>query len=91
MRIGVRAPPGTAPGACTSTPPAQRLHGHTGNALQHVDSLCFNPHKWLLTNFDCDAFWTRDRESLIAALSITPEYLRNAASTSSGTMTVRAQ
>lgn len=48
--------------------------------VEHADSLCFNPHKWLLTNFDCDAFWTRDRESLIEALSITPEYLRNAAS-----------
>ncbi len=39
-----------------------------------------NPHKWLLTNFDCDCFWTRDRASLLAALSVTPEYLRNAAS-----------
>lgn len=50
--------------------------------VEHGDSLCFNPHKWLLTNFDCDAFWTRDRASLIEALSITPEYLRNAASAS---------
>ncbi len=42
-----------------------------------ADSICFNPHKWLLTNFDCDCFWTRDRASLTAALSVTPEYLRN--------------
>jgi aromatic-L-amino-acid decarboxylase len=48
--------------------------------IEHADSLCVNPHKWLLTNFDCDAFWTRDRASLLAALSVTPEYLRNAAS-----------
>ncbi|MDX2016639.1 MAG: pyridoxal-dependent decarboxylase [Planctomycetota bacterium] len=48
--------------------------------LEHADSLCVNPHKWLLTNFDCDCFWTRDRASLLAALSVTPEYLRNAAS-----------
>jgi aromatic-L-amino-acid/L-tryptophan decarboxylase len=47
-----------------------------------ADSLCFNPHKWLLTNFDCDCFWTRDRASLLGALSVTPEYLRNAASES---------
>ncbi len=52
------------------------------SGVEHADSLCFNPHKWLLTNFDCDAFWTRDRDSLIQALSITPEYLRNTASTS---------
>jgi aromatic-L-amino-acid/L-tryptophan decarboxylase len=48
--------------------------------IEHADSLCFNPHKWLLTNFDCDCFWIRDRAALIGALSITPEYLRNARS-----------
>ncbi len=50
--------------------------------LEHADSFCFNPHKWLLTTFDCTAFYTADRSSLTAALSITPEYLRNAASAS---------
>jgi aromatic-L-amino-acid decarboxylase len=45
--------------------------------VERVDSYCFNPHKWLLTNFDCDCFYTRDRQALIGALSITPEYLRN--------------
>ncbi|HEX2838731.1 MAG TPA: pyridoxal-dependent decarboxylase [Phycisphaerales bacterium] len=48
--------------------------------VEHADSICFNPHKWLLTNFDCNCFWTRDRATLTSALSITPEYLRNAAS-----------
>lgn len=48
--------------------------------VEHADSLCFNPHKWMLTNFDCDCFWTRDREAVTGALSITPEYLRNRAS-----------
>ena len=33
----------------------------------------------MLTNFDCDCFWVRDREALVAALTILPEYLRNAA------------
>lgn len=51
--------------------------------VENADSICFNPHKWLLTNFDCDLMWTRDRTSLTAALSITPEYLRNP-STESG-------
>jgi aromatic-L-amino-acid decarboxylase len=50
--------------------------------VEHADSFCFNPHKWLLTNFDCDCFWTRDRAALVNAMSITPEYLRNAASQS---------
>lgn len=48
--------------------------------VELVDSFSFNPHKWLLTNFDCSAFWTTDRASLLDALSITPEYLRNTAS-----------
>jgi aromatic-L-amino-acid decarboxylase len=50
--------------------------------VEHADSLCFNPHKWLLTNFDCDCFWTRDRAALTGALSINPEYLRNQATQS---------
>jgi aromatic-L-amino-acid decarboxylase len=50
--------------------------------VEHADSFCFNPHKWLLTGFDCDAFWVRDRRRLIDAMSVTPEYLRNEASQS---------
>jgi aromatic-L-amino-acid decarboxylase len=50
--------------------------------LQLADSFCFNPHKWMLTSFDCSCFWTSDRASLIGALSIAPEYLRNAATLS---------
>lgn len=55
-------------------------HRHLAKGLDHADSVCVNPHKWLLTNFDCDLFWTRDRAALTGALSVTPEYLRNAAS-----------
>jgi len=43
-----------------------------------ADSICFNPHKWLLTNFDCDCLWVRERRWLVQGMSITPEYLRNA-------------
>lgn len=50
--------------------------------LECADSFAFNPHKWLLTNFDCGCLWVRERKWLTAALSITPEYLRNAASES---------
>lgn len=48
--------------------------------IETADSFCFNPHKWLLTNFDCGCLWVADRAPLIQALSVTPEYLRNAAS-----------
>jgi aromatic-L-amino-acid decarboxylase len=40
-------------------------------------SFNFNPHKWLLTNFDCSALWVREREPLVSSMSIQPPYLRN--------------
>ncbi len=49
---------------------------------EFADSYCTNPHKWLLTNFDCDTFWVADRAALTGALSVLPEYLRNSASES---------
>ncbi|WP_338863611.1 pyridoxal-dependent decarboxylase [Myxococcus stipitatus] len=59
------------------------------DGVEVADSLSFNPHKWLLTNFDCNAFYTRDRRALLDALSVTPEYLRNAASTSGAVIDYR--
>lgn len=53
-----------------------------GGVAEHADSFVTNPHKWLLTTFDCSTFWVRDREALTGALSILPEYLRNAATDS---------
>ncbi len=50
--------------------------------LESADSFCFNPHKWMFTNFDCDCFFVADRETLIRTFSILPEYLRNKASES---------
>lgn len=50
------------------------------DGLERADSYAFNPHKWLFTNFDCDCFYVADRDALTGALSILPEYLRNAAS-----------
>jgi aromatic-L-amino-acid decarboxylase len=52
------------------------------DGLERADSYCFNPHKWLLTNFDCDCFYVADRGALLAALSVLPEYLRNQTSES---------
>ncbi len=52
------------------------------DGLQWADSACFNPHKWMFTNFDCDCFWVADRAALVRALSVLPEYLRNQATES---------
>ena len=55
---------------------------HFQNGLNYADSYCFNPHKWMFTNFDCDCFWVADRAALIKTLSVLPEYLRNKATES---------
>ena len=52
------------------------------DGLELADSYCFNPHKWMFTNFDCDCFYVADRSSLIWTLSVLPEYLRNEATES---------
>jgi aromatic-L-amino-acid decarboxylase len=44
-----------------------------------LDSFVFNPHKWMLTNFDCSAYFVRDPGLLIRTFEIHPEYLRTAA------------
>jgi aromatic-L-amino-acid decarboxylase len=57
--------------------------------LERADSYCFNPHKWMFTNFDCDAFYVADRKALIDTLSILPEYLRNEATRSGAVIDYR--
>jgi aromatic-L-amino-acid decarboxylase len=48
------------------------------DGIEHADSFVFNPHKWMLVNFDCTAYFVRDRETLLRTFQITPEYLRTA-------------
>ena len=52
------------------------------DGVEDADSYTFNPHKWMLTNFDCDCFYVADRASLVGALGIMPDYLKNKATTS---------
>ena len=59
------------------------------DGLENADSYCTNPHKWLLTNFDCDTFYVADRAALVGALSILPDYLRNAATESGAVIDYR--
>jgi aromatic-L-amino-acid/L-tryptophan decarboxylase len=62
---------------------------HIQGGLELADSYCFDPHKWMFTNFDCDCFFVADREPLIRTLSILPEYLRNQASESGAVIDYR--
>jgi len=44
--------------------------------LEQADSFVFNPHKWMFTNFDCSAYFVKDKEALIRTFEILPEYLK---------------
>lgn len=57
--------------------------------LDNVDSYTFNPHKWMMVNFDCNVLWVADREPLIDTMSILPPYLRNEASDSGAVIDYR--
>ncbi len=46
------------------------------NGIEYADSFVFNPHKWMLTNFDCSAYFVRDPGALIQTFEIHPEYLK---------------
>jgi len=62
---------------------------HIHKGLEFADSYCFNPHKWMFTNFDCDCFYVSDRKVLIQTLSILPEYLKNKATESGAVIDYR--
>ena len=47
------------------------------NGVENADSFNFNPHKWLLVNFDCSAMWVRDRAAIEDAFNLDPLYLKH--------------
>ncbi len=49
---------------------------HFKNGIEFCDSFVFNPHKWLMTNFDCSAYFVQNKEALISTFEILPEYLK---------------
>lgn len=72
-------------GTAALCPEFRYLH----DGMEFADSYCFNPHKWMLTNFDCDCFYVADRKHLIQTLSVLPEYLRNQATESGAVIDYR--
>jgi len=59
------------------------------DGVDFADSYCFNPHKWMFTNCDCSVLYVANRKSLIEALSVLPEYLRNQATESGAVIDYR--
>ncbi|MEM7374319.1 MAG: pyridoxal-dependent decarboxylase [Bacteroidota bacterium] len=47
--------------------------------LEQADSFVFNPHKWMLTHFDCSAYFVKDPDQLVRTFEILPEYLKTRA------------
>jgi aromatic-L-amino-acid decarboxylase len=72
-------------GTAALCPEFRYLH----DGVELADSYCFNPHKWMFTNFDCDCFYVADRKHLIETLSVLPEYLRNKATESGAVIDYR--
>ncbi|MFB6271833.1 MAG: aspartate aminotransferase family protein [Salinibacter sp.] len=49
---------------------------HILDGIEHADSFVFNPHKWLMTNFDCSAYFVRDVDALLHTFQREAEYLK---------------
>lgn len=49
---------------------------HHLEGIENVDTNVFNPHKWMFTNFDCSAYFVKDKAALIKTFDILPEYLK---------------
>lgn len=49
---------------------------YLAEGIEYADSLVFNPHKWMFTNFDCSAYFIKDKDALTRTFSILPEYLK---------------
>jgi aromatic-L-amino-acid/L-tryptophan decarboxylase len=72
-------------GTATLCPELRYIH----DGVEFADSYCFNPHKWMFTNFDCNVFYIAERKHLIQTLSVLPEYLRNQATESGAVIDYR--
>ena len=46
------------------------------DGIELADSFTVNPHKWMFTNFDCNAYFVKDKDALIKTFTINPEYLK---------------
>uniref|UniRef100_A0A3B1IKA7 Aromatic-L-amino-acid decarboxylase n=1 Tax=Astyanax mexicanus TaxID=7994 RepID=A0A3B1IKA7_ASTMX len=47
------------------------------DGVEFADSFNFNPHKWMLVNFDCSTMWVKNRSDIIGAFKMDPLYLKH--------------
>ena len=48
------------------------------DGVDQADSIVFNPHKWMLVNFDCTAYYVRDTDALLRSFATSPAFLKTA-------------
>jgi len=47
------------------------------NGIQYAMSFVFNPHKWMLVNFDCSAVWYKNSRFVVESFIVDPVYLKH--------------
>uniref|UniRef100_H2YNC2 Aromatic-L-amino-acid decarboxylase n=1 Tax=Ciona savignyi TaxID=51511 RepID=H2YNC2_CIOSA len=50
---------------------------HIADGIQRATSFTFNPHKWLMVNFDCSALWVRDSSYLSNSANVNALFLEH--------------
>nr|CAB3236617.1 CiHDCL histidine decarboxylase-like protein [Phallusia mammillata] len=45
--------------------------------LEFTTSFNFNPHKWMMVNYDCSALWFKNSSHAVNALNVDPIYLQH--------------
>ncbi|XP_023718985.1 histidine decarboxylase [Cryptotermes secundus] len=50
---------------------------HWLNGIHHVDSIAFNPSKWMMVHFDCTAMWVKNSGALHRTFNVEPLYLQH--------------
>jgi len=50
---------------------------HYMKGIEYADSFNFNPHKWMLVNFDCSALWVKNAQYLVESLNVERIYLKH--------------
>ncbi|XP_069704016.1 histidine decarboxylase [Periplaneta americana] len=50
---------------------------HWLNGVNYVDSIAFNPSKWMMVHFDCTAMWVKNSGALHRTFNVEPLYLQH--------------
>ncbi|CAH0557849.1 unnamed protein product [Brassicogethes aeneus] len=50
---------------------------HYMKGVELAESFNFNPHKWMLVNFDCSAMWVKNAKYLVEAFNVERIYLKD--------------